>query len=226
MSTFLAGMSLGLGLIVAIGAQNLWVLNQSMAGANRLVIALVCIGCDAGLILLGVFGATRFQQYLPALTPWLAAAGALFLGWLALQAARRAYAGHSSLQCQPSMAAGTVHSALTTALSAFAISLLNPHVYLDTVVLLGSVGALQPAPGWFAAGAVCASVLWFGSLTALAPQLRRILSSPTHWRWFDAAIAVLLLLLAVQLVDLPAQLTANSEVAANPAVTAAATAHR
>jgi L-lysine exporter family protein LysE/ArgO len=200
MTTFFAGFSLGLGLIVAIGAQNIWVLNQSMAGANRLVIALVCIGCDATLIVLGVFGASQFQRYLPALTPWLAAAGAGFLGWLAWQAARRAYAGNSGLVCQQT----TVRAALPTALAALAISLLNPHVYLDTVVLLGSVGALQPAPGWFAAGAVCASVLWFGSLTGLAPRLRRLLSSPLHWRCFDVAIAVLLLLLAIQLASLPA----------------------
>lgn len=209
MSSFFAGASLGLGLIVAIGAQNLWVLNQSMAGANRLVIALVCIGCDAGLIVLGVFGASRFQQDLPALTPWLAGAGALFLAWLALQAARRAYLGGSGLLCQPAVTERPVQPALATAVTALAISLLNPHVYLDTVVLLGSVGALQASPIWFAAGAICASVLWFGSLTALAPQLRRVLSSPTHWRCFDAAIAILMLLLAIQLANLPAQLASH-----------------
>jgi len=199
MLAFFSGVSLGLGLIVAIGAQNLWVLNQSMAAAHlprhRLGIALVCICCDAGLILLGVFGAASVKQWLPQLTPWLTLGGVLFLLYLSLQAAKRAYQGSSALQSSniQLMALGP------TLLAALAISLLNPHVYLDTVVLLGSVGALQSQPQWFATGAVCASILWFASLTALAPRLRLLLRSPRHWQWFDAGIALLLLLLALQL---------------------------
>lgn len=205
MTAFLNGVALGLGLIVAIGAQNLWVLNQSMAAAqqprHRLVIALTCIGCDATLILLGVFGAASLQQWVPQLTPALTLAGVLFLVYLAVQAAARAWRGSSGLQVGRAELAGI----RPTLCAALAVSLLNPHVYLDTVVLLGSVGALQSQPQWFAAGAICASVLWFGSLTALAPQLRQLLRSPRQWRWFDGIVALLMLALALQLsASLPA----------------------
>jgi len=81
--SFLSGIMLGLSLIIAIGAQNIWVLSQCMAGANRLVIALVCIICDASLIFLGVFSATELKQWLPDLLPWFTWGGILMLLYLA-----------------------------------------------------------------------------------------------------------------------------------------------
>lgn len=194
-SSFLAGLGLGLSLIVAIGAQNIWVLSQSMAGANRLVIALVCICCDVGLILLGIFGASLLNQWLPDLLPYLAWAGVLmlsYLAWQALQRVRRQQAGLAAQSVQ-------VQHWTRTALTALAISLLNPHVYLDTVVLLGSIGAMQASPSGFALGACIASCVWFGSLTALAPRLKEWLSSARRWQLFDSAVAVILLSIAWQL---------------------------
>ena len=91
-----------------------------------------------------------------------------------------------------------------TSLAALAISLLNPHVYLDTVVLLGSIGALQPEPLVFALGATTGSVLWFGSLVLFSPALKKLLKSPFRWRIFDSIIAVALCAIAWQLYNTPA----------------------
>lgn len=193
--SFLAGVLLGLSLIVAIGAQNIWVLSQSMAGANRLAIALTCMLCDAALIVIGVFAANRLTEVAPFLLPWLTAGGVAMLLYLAWQAGYRAVKSKSGLrtkQVKPQHWYRTV-------LAALAISLLNPHVYLDTVVLLGSIGAQQSYPAMFAAGACTASVLWFGTLTLFSPKLKSLLSSPLRWRVFDGTIALILTGMAVKL---------------------------
>ena len=195
MGSFFSGIVLGLSLIVAIGAQNIWVLSQSMSGANRLVIAVTCIFCDACLIIVGVFAANEIKLLMPSLIPWLTYAGVLVLLYIAFGSAMRAVKGSSGLKLTQSKAKNW----RLTALSALAISLLNPHVYLDTVVLLGSLGALQPNPAYFAVGACVASVFWFGSLTGFAPKLRVLLSSPKRWRIFDSAMAVILVFMAFQL---------------------------
>ena len=195
MISFFSGIALGLSLIVAIGAQNIWVLSQSMSGANRLVIATVCITCDASLIIAGVFIANEVKLLLPSLIPWLTYAGIAMLLYLAFGALIRAIKGNSGLNVTRS---SSQHWRIT-AVSALAISLLNPHVYLDTLVLLGSLGALQTHPSYFAVGACVASCFWFGSLTIFAPKLRVLLSSPLRWRLFDTSIAFILVISAVQL---------------------------
>ncbi|WP_232373426.1 LysE/ArgO family amino acid transporter [Alteromonas sp. RKMC-009] len=201
MQSFLSGMGLGMSLIIAIGAQNIWVLSQSMAGANRLAIALTCILCDAVLIFLGVFTASEIKTWIPGLIPWLTWAGVAFLLYLAFGAAKRAYEGSSGLTLHAEKAAKAWWK---TSLAALAISLLNPHVYLDTVVLLGSIGALQPEPLVFALGATTGSVLWFGSLVLFSPALKKLLKSPLRWRIFDSIIAVALCAIAWQLYNTPA----------------------
>lgn len=196
MLSFFTGFTVGLSLIVAIGAQNIWVLSQSMAGANRLVIALVCISCDALLIITGVYSVQWLQQIIPPLVPVLTWCGVLMLLWLAYGAGRRAWQGSAGLLATQQV---QVKSWPKTALTALAITLLNPHVYLDTVVLIGGVGTLQPQPGWFTVGACLASLLWFGSLTALAPKLKTLLSSPKRWQVFDGLVAMVLTAIAVKL---------------------------
>ncbi|MFY0666291.1 MAG: LysE family transporter [Natronospirillum sp.] len=195
--SLLTGFVVALGLIVAIGAQNAWVLSQSMRGGHRGVIAAVCILCDAVLIVLGVYGIHQVQAWLPSLVPVLTALGVALLLWLAWQAARRAWLGTSGLQAVITADAG---SRWKTAGTAMGITLLNPHVYLDTVVLIGSVGAQQTMPLWFTVGACLASFAWFSALTGFAPRLARWLSSPARWRAFDAGMATLLLVVAVSLV--------------------------
>ncbi|MAM87839.1 LysE/ArgO family amino acid transporter [Allohahella sp. A8] len=202
MGSLSTGFVVGLGLIVAIGAQNAWVLSQSMRGNHRGVIATVCIVCDAGLIFLGVFGIAQIQARLPPLIPVLTWLGVGLLLWLAAKAALRAYKGSSALQASDANATSAKDSMWKTGATALAITLLNPHVYLDTVVLIGSVGAQQAAPLWFAAGACLASFCWFTALTQLAPKLRIWLRSPLHWRLFDSGMAGLLFVVAVSLVPL------------------------
>jgi L-lysine exporter family protein LysE/ArgO len=196
MWSFFTGFSVGLSLIVAIGGQNIWVLSQSMAGANRLVIATVCIVCDALLIVAGVSSIATLQQWIPPLVPLLTVAGVLMLLYLAYGAAKRAWQGNSGLQTDGQV---QLQSSGKTALTALAITLLNPHVYLDTVVLLGSLGNAQPSPFWFTVGACLASFCWFSALTGFAPKLKLLLSSPLRWRLFDGSVALLLSLIAVKL---------------------------
>ncbi|WP_337881305.1 LysE family transporter [Rheinheimera sp.] len=189
------GFGVGLGLIVAIGAQNIWVLSQSMAGANRLVIAAVCILCDALLIVVGISSIALVQHWLPPLVPVLTWAGVALLLYLAFGAARRAWLGQGRLQAEQVKPDPWPKTMVT----AFAITLLNPHVYLDTVVLIGSVGNQQSSPFWFGVGAVLASVVWFSSLTGFAPKLNVLLNSPLRWRCFDALIAVVMTAIALRL---------------------------
>ena len=196
MLSFFTGFTVGLSLIVAIGAQNIWVLSQSMAGANRLVIALVCILCDAALIVTGVYSVQLIQQWVPPLVPLLTWAGVAMLLWLAFGAAQRALQGKGALHANTAV---QVQSWQKTALTALAITLLNPHVYLDTVVLIGSVGSVQTEPFWFTVGACLASFCWFSALTGLAPKLKVWLISPLRWRLFDGFVALVLSGIALKL---------------------------
>ena len=193
--SFVSGLILGLSLIIAIGAQNIWVLSQSMAGANRLVIALVCILCDASLIIIGVYSASELQEWIPEFVPWFTWAGIGLLLYLAFGSAARAYKGSSAMHIAQTVSADWRKTAFT----ALAISLLNPHVYLDTVLLLGGVGALQPNPTLFAFGACVGSIVWFVSLVSFSPKLKRLLSSTFRWRVFDTIISILLCTVAFQL---------------------------
>lgn len=194
--SFIIGFGVGLSLIVAIGAQNIWVLSQSMAGANRLIIAGVCITCDCLLIILGVAGISRVQQYVPEAVPILTVAGVLLLVWLSWQALARVFAGGEGLKVN---SGASVQSPMQTALTALAISLLNPHVYLDTVFLIGGLANQHAYPVLFAAGACVASFCWFSCLTAMAPSLKVYLNSPKRWQVFDGAIAILLGGIAINL---------------------------
>jgi L-lysine exporter family protein LysE/ArgO len=193
--SFLSGIMLGLSLIIAIGAQNIWVLSQCMAGANRLVIALVCIICDASLIIIGVYAASELQEFLPEFLPWFTWGGIAMLLYLAYSSLMRSIKGTSGLKLSEAIKV----TWWKTAIAALAISLLNPHVYLDTVLLLGSVGALQPNPTQFALGACLGSIIWFSSLVVFSPKLKGFLNSPMRWRVFDFSIASILGLVAFQL---------------------------
>lgn len=197
LASVLTGFVVSIGLIVAIGAQNAWVLARSLSSDHRWVLALVCAGVDAVLIVVGVFGLDKVQQLLPALVPVLTALGVGLLLWLAAQSLWRAWQGTSVLVASP--AAAGAAGAWTLAGQALAISVLNPHVYLDTVVLIGSVGAQQPFPALFAVGAATASLLWFSALAGLGRYLQQRLRSAWHWRCFDAAIGVVMILVAVSL---------------------------
>lgn len=194
--SLLTGFGISLGLIVAIGAQNAWVLNKSMRREYPWVVAAICASIDATLITLGVYSIESLQQRLPTLVPVMTWLGIALLCWLGGQAFRRAWQGSSGLLTSQQRGA---QSGWQIAGQAAAISLLNPHVYLDTVVLIGSVGVQQANTTAFVIGASSASLLWFFSLAGFGHFLGPKLQSPRAWRIFDTLIGIIMLLVAFSL---------------------------
>lgn len=189
------GTLVAFGLIMAIGAQNAFVLAQSLRREHHLSVAALCIGCDAVLVAAGVFGLAGLLTAHPDFMEAARWAGAAFLIWYASQALRRAFS-RQSLQQQDSAAPRSRRAVLLTAL---AVTLLNPHVYLDTVLLIGSLGAQQRVPGAYVLGAASASLLWFMTLSLGAARLAPWLARPLTWRLIDLAVAAMMLAVAAQL---------------------------
>jgi L-lysine exporter family protein LysE/ArgO len=193
---FLTGMSVGLGLIVAIGAQNAFVLRQGLRGEHVLAVCLVCAASDAALIALGVGGFGSIAAALPWFDPAMRIGGAAFLAWYGARSL------HAALFSRAVLAAGRGGAAsLSGAVTAcLAITWLNPHVYLDTVVLLGAVSTQFPdARGSFAAGAMLGSFLFFFALGYGAAWLRPVFARPASWRLLEAVIAVVMWTIALRL---------------------------
>lgn len=196
-STFFSGLGLGAGLIMAIGAQNLHVLRTGLRREHVGLTVLSCILVDATLIALGVAGMGAAVQSSPVLLSVAKWGGAAFLLWYGLRSWRSAFAS-GSLQVSPDVARTSARQAL---LSVLALSLLNPHVYLDTVVLLGAIGGSFPMaerPS-FAVGAVTASVLWFTALGYGATRLSRLFARPIAWKWIDGLAGTTMIALAASL---------------------------
>ncbi|GAA1427395.1 LysE/ArgO family amino acid transporter [Microlunatus lacustris] len=192
----LSGFLTGLSLIVAIGAQNAFVLRQGLQRRHVTLVVAVCALSDLVLILAGVAGIGTVVERAPVVLDVVRWLGAAFLLGYGLLAARRAVRG-GHLEAAAARQLSTA-GALAAAL---AFTWLNPHVYLDTVLLVGSIASTHGVPGrwWFAAGAGVASLSWFTALgygaRALAPVFRR----PGAWRVLDGGIAVVMLALAATL---------------------------
>ena len=194
----LAGLGLGLSLIVAIGAQNAFVLRQGLRREHVLLVVAICALSDLVLIALGIAGGGLLFTAVPWLVEvvrWVGSASLLLYG---LFAARRAL--------QPSRleaAAATAPKAASTlavAATCLALTWLNPHVYLDTVLLLGTVASTHGEARWaFGAGAGLGSILWFSALGFGARLLAPLFARPIAWRVLDAIIAVVMIGLAVSL---------------------------
>ncbi|GIG28326.1 LysE/ArgO family amino acid transporter [Cellulomonas marina] len=194
----LSGLGLGLSLIVAIGSQNAFVLRQGLRREHVGVVVLVCVVSDAVLIAAGVAGAGAAVEAVPGLLTVVRVAGAVFLLAYGVLAARRALRPPAVLEAAGARGPTSVRAAVATTL---ALTWLNPHVYLDTVVLLGSVAQGHGGRSWwFAAGAVLGSALWFPLLGFGAALLRPLFASPRAWRVLDGLIAVVMVVLAVSLV--------------------------
>ncbi len=194
----LAGLGLGLSLIVAIGAQNAFVLRQGLRREHIVVVILICALSDAALIALGVAGAGWVFDRVPWLVDVVRWAGAVFLAVYGALAARRALRP-TGLAVASGAATGA--SLLAVAGTTLALTWLNPHVYLDTVVLLGSVASTHGQWRWaFGAGAMLGSVLWFSALGFGARLLAPAFARPTAWRVLDGVIAVVMVAIAVSLV--------------------------
>lgn len=191
----LAGLVTGLGLIVAIGAQNAFVLRQGLARDQVGVIVGICAVSDLLLILAGTAGlGAVIGSHPTALTAlkWVGAAYLLWFGVRSLSAARHA----SALAASPARSRGSVVA------TTLALTFLNPHVYLDTVLMLGNLANQHGATGrwWFAAGASMASILWFGGLGFGARALSGPLGRPRTWQVLDMMIGLVMFTLAVVLV--------------------------
>lgn len=197
-AVFFQGLAISAGLIVAIGAQNAFVLAQGVRGAHRLQIALACASSDALLIALGVGGAGALIASQPALLALARWGGAAFLLVYAAMALRRAWHGESM-----TLPADSQQSVWRVLLATLAVTWLNPHVYLDTVVLLGGVAAQLPAQErfTFGLGAALASWLWFFALAYGARLLAPLFTRPTSWRVLDASVALVMLAVAASLIQ-------------------------
>ncbi|MGY4857431.1 LysE/ArgO family amino acid transporter [Cryobacterium sp. AP23] len=210
----LLGLLTGLSLIVAIGAQNAFVLRVGIEGRNRVIIPVVviCALSDAVLILAGVLGMGALVRTAPAAMVVVRILGALFLIGYGLWAARRAIRpGALVLSEDPepppsgttvtTLRAGTRTGTRLAVTTVLALTWLNPHVYLDTVVFLGAVASQQVADErwWWAGGAMLGSLLWFAGLGFGARLLRPVFARPGAWRVLDALIAVVMIVLGLRL---------------------------
>lgn len=191
------GFALAATLIIAIGAQNAFVLRQGLKREHVGLVVVFCAAADALLMTAGVLGAGQALAAMPQLTVALAAGGAVFLAAYGARALHRAWRP-SSLPVADERLATTARAALA---QAAAFTLLNPHVYLDTVMLVGAVGAqqtpaLRPA---FLIGACAASGLWFAAIGYGARWLAPWFARPAAWRVLDTVIGLTMLLLAALL---------------------------
>ncbi len=197
LSPFVTGFLASGALIVAIGAQNLFVLRQGLRREHVGAIVLFCGAADALLMSAGVGGVGALLGAAPMLRLALALGGAGFLGWYGVGALRR-MAAPGAMRVS---AAGGVSMGRALAATA-GFTFLNPHVYLDTVLLLGTLGgALPPAlRPVFVAGAATASFMWFAALGYGARLLRPVFERPASWRVLDALVGTVMLSLAASLI--------------------------
>jgi L-lysine exporter family protein LysE/ArgO len=191
------GFGTGLALIVAIGSQNAFVLRQGIRGEHVTAVVLVCSVSDAILIAAGIAGVGVLLHANPVIVDVVRFAGAAFLVAYGVMAARRALRPGTLTASGRQPAAG-MGAALSTVL---ALTWLNPHVYLDTVLLLGSVAnqQTQDLRWWFGAGAITASVAWFSALGFGARVLRPFFARPSSWRILDGLVAAVMLTLGIRL---------------------------
>jgi L-lysine exporter family protein LysE/ArgO len=192
---FLPGLLTGLSLIVAIGAQNAFVIRQGLTKKHVLLVVAICAISDALLILLGVAGLGALISGLPWLLEIIRWFGVAYLTWFGIRSIRSAF------KTQTLDASGAQSSsAKTVVLSVLGFTFLNPHVYLDTVILLGSIGnQFEQDKWWFAFGGVVASILWFSSIGFGAKAASRFMAKPVFWKVLDLVIAAVMFGIAILL---------------------------
>lgn len=195
LESYLTGLIMCGGIIIAIGAQNAYVLSQAIRREHHWWAAGLCMASDVALFTLGMFGVSAALMAMPQALEVLRWLGVVFLGWLAIQAFVRASRGRAALE------AGEVQrrSLKGVLFTTLAVTLLNPQVYLDTLLLIPAVGAQQENATTFVAGASSASVLWFGLLAWSGSSLAPVLSRPLAWRIIDGVIGVMMAVIAFHL---------------------------
>ncbi len=191
-----AGFLTGLSLIVAIGAQNAFVLRQGLRRQHVLAVVLICAFSDALLIVLGIAGLGAVINSVPLLLEVFRYGGAAYLLWFAIGAIRRAIKPSALVESEQQ-----VDSLRQTIVTALALTYLNPHVYIDTVLLLGSI-ANQFEDRWlFGVGAASASFVWFFTLGFGASWLGKYVKKPVFWRILDVFIAIVMITIAAMLLS-------------------------
>jgi|TARA_R100000152_G_C6746011_1_gene169610 L-lysine exporter family protein LysE/ArgO len=195
LESYLTGLIVCGGIIVAIGAQNAYLLSQAIRQEHHWWSAGLCIVADITLFTLGMFGISAALMAMPEALEILRWLGVAFLGWLAIQSFVRASRGRAALE------AGEVtkRSLKAVVFTTLAVTLLNPQVYLDTLLLIPAIGAQQEDATTFVAGASSASILWFGLLAWGGSALAPILSRPLAWRIIDGVIGIMMAAIALHL---------------------------
>ena len=195
MIAFFPGLLTGLSLIIAIGAQNAFVIRQGLTKKHVFLVVAICAISDALLILLGVAGLGALISGLPWLLEIIRWFGVAYLTWFGIRSIRSAF------KTQVLDASGVQSgSAKTVVLSVLGFTFLNPHVYLDTVILLGSIGnQFGQDKWWFALGAAVASILWFSSIGFGAKAASRFMAKPVFWKVLDLVIAAVMFGIAILL---------------------------
>lgn len=197
MTTYIAGFSLGLSLILAIGSQNAFVLKQGLKNQHVLLVCAVCAISDALLISFGVAGFGAIVKQYPQIEQFARYGGAIFLTVYAILSFKSAFTSYHGMDTSDKSSA----SALKAITMCLAFTWLNPHVYLDTVVLLGSISTqYQPNQALFAAGAITASFVFFFSLGYGARFLAPLFRKPKSWKVLEFCVGVIMSIIAISLV--------------------------
>ena len=195
MQALFSGFGLGLSLILAIGAQNAFVLRAGLLKRYVFIVCLTCSLSDALLIYIGVNGLGRFVQSMPVIIDVMRYGGAIFLVLYGAKSLYSAWRGGTGLK-----AAGEFSTLRAAALTCLALTWLNPHVYLDTVILLGSIAVQSPQPGVFGIGAILASFVFFFTLGYGAQLLAPFFARPRAWQFLDIGIAAVMFSIAFGLI--------------------------
>ncbi|WP_192966146.1 LysE/ArgO family amino acid transporter [Phycobacter azelaicus] len=195
-SSLVSGFALGFSLIMAIGAQNAFVLRQGLRQEHVFWICLTCAGSDAVLIYAGVVGVGAVSDAIPGFELVMRLAGAGFLIWYGARSLLAARRGGEALKPESGQTSKALLPVLATVL---ALTWLNPHVYLDTVVLLGSISAQYPQPLFFGLGAMLASFAFFFSLGYGATLLAPVFARPRSWQVLEIVIGLTMWAIAAKL---------------------------
>lgn len=192
---FLSAFSLAASQIIGIGPQNAFVLKQGLLRRHVAEVVVFCVLCDVLLISAGVFGVGSMLASQPQLLKWLVWLGAALMFWLSWQSFRTAWQQRSLMGDDVPQDRRAVFQRLMV------VTLLNPYVWLDTVVLIGSISAAYGRDGqvWFMSGALAASLLWFSAIGLGARYLAPWFNRPENWQRLDAVIGAVMLLTAVAL---------------------------
>ena len=195
MVAFLPGFLTGLSLIVAIGAQNAFVIRQGLTRSHVFLVVAICAIADAALIALGIAGLGAAISGLPWLLEVIRWFGVGYLSWFGFKSAKAAFKNESL-----DAAGAAEQSRVKVITTVLALTLLNPHVYLDTVILVGSIGNQFGENKWFFGfGAMLASVVWFTAVGYGAKAASSLMSKPIFWRILDTVIAVIMFGIAITL---------------------------